>query len=190
MNERRKILIVGDGECGKTSILSMFSQKGFPQAYIPTIFENYISQVKVKNRTVELVIWDSAGQEDFDRLRSLCYPDTDVILLCYSINNPDSFVNITDKWLPEIRSHCPRSPIILIANKIDLRVKENPEQEQTSSKVKFVTSLQGESLAKRIDAHTYLECSALEYIGIDKIFQEAAEAVLKTKKHKHICNIL
>ena len=54
---------------------------------------------------VELALWDTAGQEDYDRLRPLSYPDTDVILMCFSIDNPDSLENITEKWTPEVSGH-------------------------------------------------------------------------------------
>ena len=70
---------------------------------------------------MELALWDTAGQEDYDRLRPLSYPDTDVILICFSIDSPDLFRNITDKWVPEVNHHCPNVPIILVGNKMDLR---------------------------------------------------------------------
>lgn len=66
---------------------------------------------------VELSLWDTAGQEDFDRLRLLTYPDSDVILLCYSVDTPESLLNISEKWAKEIEYHCPNVPLILVANK-------------------------------------------------------------------------
>ena len=66
---------------------------------------------------VELALWDTAGQEDYDRLRPLSYPDTDVILMCFSIDSPDSLENIPEKWSPEVRHFCPNVPIILVGNK-------------------------------------------------------------------------
>ena len=67
------------------------------QRYLPTVFENYIAQVPMKPRPVELSLWDTAGQEDYDRLRPLSYPETDVVIICYSIDNPISLVNVQDK---------------------------------------------------------------------------------------------
>lgn len=70
---------------------------------------------------MELALWDTAGQEDYDRLRLLSYPDTDVIVMCFSIDLPDSLENIQDKWIPEVTHFCPNVPIILVGNKRDLR---------------------------------------------------------------------
>uniref|UniRef100_A0A4W3GUG8 Uncharacterized protein n=1 Tax=Callorhinchus milii TaxID=7868 RepID=A0A4W3GUG8_CALMI len=78
---------------------------------------------------VELALWDTAGQEDYDRLRPLSYPDTDVILMCFSIDNPDSLENIPEKWTPEVKHFCPNVPIILVGNKKDLRNDEVVRQE-------------------------------------------------------------
>uniref|UniRef100_A0A671MN55 Rho-related GTP-binding protein RhoA-D-like n=1 Tax=Sinocyclocheilus anshuiensis TaxID=1608454 RepID=A0A671MN55_9TELE len=78
---RKKLVIVGDGACGKTCLLIVFSKDQFPEVYVPTVFENYIADIEVDSKQVELALWDTAGQEDYDRLRPLSYPDTDVILM-------------------------------------------------------------------------------------------------------------
>uniref|UniRef100_A0A452I6K5 Ras homolog family member C n=2 Tax=Gopherus agassizii TaxID=38772 RepID=A0A452I6K5_9SAUR len=87
---RKKLVIVGDGACGKTCLLIVFSKDQFPEVYVPTVFENYVADIEVDSKQVELALWDTAGQEDYDRLRPLSYPDTDVILMCFSIDSPDS----------------------------------------------------------------------------------------------------
>ncbi|KAG9332404.1 hypothetical protein JZ751_014502, partial [Albula glossodonta] len=87
---RKKLVIVGDGACGKTCLLIVFSKDQFPEVYVPTVFENYVADIEVDGKQVELALWDTAGQEDYDRLRPLSYPDTDVILMCFSIDSPDS----------------------------------------------------------------------------------------------------
>uniref|UniRef100_A0A8B9TYE7 Ras homolog family member A n=1 Tax=Anas zonorhyncha TaxID=75864 RepID=A0A8B9TYE7_9AVES len=89
---RKKLVIVGDGACGKTCLLIVFSKDQFPEVYVPTVFENYVADIEVDGKQVELALWDTAGQEDYDRLRPLSYPDTDVILMCFSIDSPDSLV--------------------------------------------------------------------------------------------------
>ena len=67
------------------------------QDYVPTVFENYVSDLDVDGKRVELALWDTAGQEDYDRLRPLSYPDSHVILICYAIDSPDSLENVQEK---------------------------------------------------------------------------------------------
>ena len=57
-------------------------------------------------------------QEDYDQLRPLAYPKTDVFLICFAINNKTSFDNITDKWIPEIKKHCPDVPLVIVGCKM------------------------------------------------------------------------
>ena len=99
---RIKLVIVGDGACGKTCLLYVFSKDQFPEYYVPTVFETYVADMELDGKAVELVLWDTAGQEDYDRLRPLSYPSTDVILLCFSIDSPDSLQNIAERWTPEV----------------------------------------------------------------------------------------
>ena len=58
---RRKLVIVGDGACGKTCLLFAFTKDEFPDKYIPTVFENYVSDIEVDGKLVELALWDTAG---------------------------------------------------------------------------------------------------------------------------------
>ncbi|KAF6767964.1 hypothetical protein AHF37_09187 [Paragonimus kellicotti] len=118
---RKKLVVVGDGACGKTCLLIVFSKDQFPEFYVPTVFETYVADIEVDNKHVELALWDTAGQEDYDRLRPLSYPDTHVILMCYSIDSPDSLSNIKEKWAPELKHFCPNVPIVLVGNKSDTR---------------------------------------------------------------------
>lgn len=94
---RRKLVIVGDGACGKTCLLIVFSRGTFPEVYVPTVFENYVADVEVDGKHVELALWDTAGQEDYDRLRPLSYPDSHVILICFAVDSPDSLDNVQEK---------------------------------------------------------------------------------------------
>ena len=75
----------------------VFSKGKFPVEYIPTVFEAYVAPVEVDGKYVELALWDTAGQEEYDRLRPLSYPDTHVVVICYAIDLPDSLENVTEK---------------------------------------------------------------------------------------------
>ncbi|KAH8852979.1 Ras-like GTP-binding protein isoform 2 [Schistosoma japonicum] len=181
---RKKLVIVGDGACGKTCLLIVFSKDQFPEVYVPTVFENYVADIEVDNKQVELALWDTAGQEDYDRLRPLSYPDTDVILMCFSIDTPDSLENIPEKWTPEVRHFCPDVPIVLVGNKKDLRSENSTRDDGHRGKQEFVKSDEGYAMADRIHAYSYIECSAKTKEGVREVFETATRAALQSKKTK------
>ncbi|XP_051001790.1 rho-related GTP-binding protein RhoD isoform X2 [Acomys russatus] len=116
-----KVVLVGDGGCGKTSLMMVFADGSFPESYNPTVFERYHVNLQIKGKPVQLQIWDTAGQDDYDRLRPLFYPDVNVLLLCFDVTNPNSFDNISTRWYPEVTHFCKRVPIIVVGCKTDLR---------------------------------------------------------------------
>lgn len=182
---RKKLVIVGDGACGKTCLLIVFSKDQFPEVYVPTVFENYVADIEVDGKQVELALWDTAGQEDYDRLRPLSYPDTDVILMCFSIDAPDSLDNIPEKWTPEVKHFCPNVPIILVGNKKDIRNDEAIKRELSRMKQEPVRPEQGKVMSETIGAFAYLECSAKTKEGVREVFEMATRAALQVKKKKH-----
>jgi len=181
---RKKLVIVGDGACGKTCLLIVFSKDQFPEVYVPTVFENYVADIEVDSKQVELALWDTAGQEDYDRLRPLSYPDTDVILMCFSIDSPDSLENIPEKWTPEVRHFCPSVPIILVGNKKDLRGDSNTIRELSKMKQAPVSYDEGAAMADKIGAYGYMECSARTKDGVREVFELATKAALQARKRK------
>ena len=181
---RKKLVIVGDGACGKTCLLIVFSKDEFPEVYVPTVFENYVADIEVDGKTVELALWDTAGQEDYDRLRPLSYPDTDVILMCFSIDSPDSLENIPEKWTPEVKHFCPNVPIILVGNKKDLRDDEHVKKELAKMKQEPVKHEEGTQMCEKINGYAYLECSAKTKDGVIAVFRTATKAALDTKAKK------
>lgn len=188
---RKKLVIVGDGACGKTCLLIVFSKDQFPEVYVPTVFENYVADIEIDGKQVELALWDTAGQEDYDRLRPLSYPDTDVILMCFSIDSPDSLENIPEKWTPEVRHFCPTVPIVLVGNKKDLRNDDTTRKELAKSKQEPVKTEEGRAMAEKIGAYAYLECTAKYNEGVREVFETATRAALQTKKKKgKFCTVL
>ncbi|KAJ6133333.1 hypothetical protein N7471_008548 [Penicillium samsonianum] len=171
---QRKMVLLGDGACGKTSALNVFTRGFFPTVYEPTVFENYVHDIFVDNIHVELSLWDTAGQEEFDRLRALSYEDTHVLMLCFSVDSPDSFENVSSKWIAEINENCPGVRVVLTALKCDLRKDE--DMNDTPNSISFD---QGLAKAKEIGAVKYLECSAVQNRGIRESFYEAAKVALE-----------
>lgn len=180
---RRKLVIVGDGACGKTCLLIVFSKGDFPDVYVPTVFENYVADVPLDGKHVELALWDTAGQEDYDRLRPLSYPDSHVILICFGIDNPDSLENVQEKWWSEVLHFCAGLPIILVGCKKDLRRDEKTIEALRAQSKHPVTAEEGGAIAQKLNIR-YLECSARTNEGVKEVFEAATRAALSSK-HKH-----
>ncbi|XP_076175429.1 rac family small GTPase Mtl isoform X2 [Ptiloglossa arizonensis] len=156
-----KCVVVGDGTVGKTCMLISYTTDSFPGEYVPTVFDNYSAPMVVDGIPVSLGLWDTAGQEDYDRLRPLSYPQTDVFLICFSVTSPSSFENVT--------------------NLRDDRETLTALAEQGLSAIKRE---QGQKLANKIRAVKYMECSALTQRGLKQVFDEAVRAVLRPEPQK------
>ncbi|KAL4935692.1 GTP-binding protein rhoC [Aspergillus oleicola] len=179
----KKFVVVGDGGCGKTCLLISYSQGYFPEKYVPTVFENYITQTthRRSGKTVELALWDTAGQEEYDRLRPLSYPETDLLFVCFAIDCPASLENVMDKWYPEVLHFCPTTPIILVGLKSDLRNKRTCIELLKTQGLTPVTPEQGQTVASRMNA-SYIECSSKEMRGVDAVFQTAVDTVVSAEE--------
>jgi small GTP-binding protein len=79
------------------------------------------ANVMVDGKPVNLQLWDTAGQEDFDRLRPLSYPHTDIFILCFAVTTPASFENVKNKWFSEIERYAPGTPFVIVGTKLDTR---------------------------------------------------------------------
>ncbi|EJD44771.1 hypothetical protein AURDEDRAFT_114284 [Auricularia subglabra TFB-10046 SS5] len=178
---RRKLVIVGDGACGKTTLLIVFARGKFTEVHIPTVFDSSVADIQLPDgRWVELGLWDTAGQEDYDRLRPLCYPDTRVLLLCFALNDRDSFENVSEKWLPEIAHYIPDVPRLLVGCKADLAA------------ARAVSRMEGEAAARAMHAVAYVECSSKTGDGVHDVFLRAAAAAMAplAASRRRVCFVL
>jgi len=170
-----KLVVVGDGATGKTCLLMMYSQGKFPSEYVPTVFDNYSVELDLAingvTKTIELGLWDTAGQEEYDRLRPLSYRNTDIFLVVFSVDSEASYSNVKTKWVPELKHYSPDIPYVLVATKVDLR----------QSNQNAMSGAKGQQLANEIGALAYLECSARTNTNVKGVFDKALEILLTPK---------
>lgn len=189
----RKLIAVGDGGCGKTSLLTVYTTREFPRTYVPTVFETYVQDLTHNGRPVSLALWDTAGQEEYDRLRPLSYPESNVILVCFAIDCPPSLENIIDKWYPEVRHFCPTTPLVLVGLKSDLRRNRNAQELLKAQGLTPVTFQQATEVADRMGAQ-YMECSSKDDQGVREVFELAIDLALNDgqlrRLRRKICTIL
>lgn len=225
--ERRKLVVVGDGNIGKTCLLLSFTKHTFTETYTPTVFENHIAEVQLVDRPsnatgstgikrgkpynqgssirrkskaeherrVELALWDTAGQEDYDRLRPLSYPDSDIILLCFAVDTPGSLEHVRIRWAAEVAHFCAGVPMVLVGLKSDLRNNEptlvadgadskaHPSNSNNNKKQRKLVSVEeAQDAAFRIGARAYVECSAKSGDGVEDVFARALQEVWNAER--------
>jgi small GTP-binding protein len=118
-------------------------------------------------------LFDTAGQEDWDRLRIMSYTATDVFIVCFSVMEPSSFSNVEEKWVPEIKQYMPSVPFLLVGTQTDLRDNVVAVKELARKRQKPVTKEEGERMARRLGARCYIECSALMNMNVKQVFDTA-----------------
>mmetsp|Transcript_12156 Transcript_12156/g.19628 ORF Transcript_12156/g.19628 Transcript_12156/m.19628 type:complete len:206 (-) Transcript_12156:397-1014(-) len=173
-----KCVVVGDGAVGKTCMLISYTEGKFPKEYVPTVFDNYEATIIVEGKEVKFSLWDTAGQEGYARIRTLSYPKTDIFLLCFSVVNHPSFVNVKDRWYVEIKHHCPNVPMIIVGTKTDLRTDEATLESLRKEGKSPISEEEANSMVKELGALKFLECSALTRQGLKNVFDEALTSVV------------
>jgi len=179
---RKKVVIIGDGACGKTCLAKVYQDKMFDEKHIPTIIQNFLSEeIEVNNKKYELAIWDTAGQQEFAALRTLAYQDVDVVVIAFSLRPEDMAHNGGNlkMWLKEAIKEMPDAKRILVGTKSDLLDKETTEKERMKR--------QCEAKAFR-----YVECSAKENKNVTEVFHQALMASIEggpNKQKRKICRL-
>jgi len=178
-----KVALVGDGTVGKTCLLMSYICQAFLEDYVPTMFDNFSAIEEVDDELVNVILWDTAGQEDYETIRTTtCFPNTHVFIMCFSVVHPDSFHNVKQKWLEELRKAAPDTPFILIGTKIDLRNDEETIKKLQEKGKEPISEKMGKKRAKEIKARLYLECSARDVPSVNDVFRQAIKVVMDPLK--------
>ena len=155
-----KIVLLGDSGVGKTSIVTRYVSGTVLENVKPTVGAAFVTKdVIIQKNTVELLIWDTAGQEVYRGLAPIYYRNARIAIIVFDVTNSTSFDSV-NYWIGELKSNVSENVVILVcANKIDLNEKRIIDQNQIDILIKKNNVL-------------YAETSAKENIGIDKLFQD------------------
>lgn len=181
-----KCVVVGDGFVGKTALVGVFSSKQYSPSYVPTIFDNKIVGLQYKKTWINLGVFDTAGQEEYDKLRPMAYTDTDVFIVCFSMVDKDSLENILNKWAPEIERFSPKAKMLLVGTKLDLWAENEYNGKAISQD--FI-----DGIAQRIGAVDFIPVSALQHQGVEDVFRRVAEITIEEtsgKKKRSECSVM
>lgn len=192
-----KIVTVGSGANGKTSLLYAYALDTFSDDYTPTVFDNMAKLAMFNDKLVSMSLADTAGQEDYARLRSLSYPNTDVILITYSLICPTTLENVKTEWIPEVKHFCPDKPYVLVGTKKDLLNDPHILQRLKERNLMPLDPNDAERIGKALGAYKSLTCSARTREGIKEVFEACIEAhfqsqisLKNTKKKSSGCILL
>jgi len=143
---------------------------------------DYTTNRRFDGKIVLIAFWDTAAQEEYDRLRPLSYLECHALLLIFSVDSPESFENIQEKWWLEAVQYCKGTPLIVVATKTDLRQDDKTRRMLSAQGQMPITPEQGEEVAREIGAK-YIECSAKTGSGVQEVF---ALALQESMKYKYI----
>ena len=173
-----KVVFSGSVHDEKVALLMVLNDKPYPEKYIPTIFENYTQEVTIEGIPIKFHIWDTAGQDEYDRLRPLSYSGANAVALTFLLNDKNTFNEIKTKWYKEAKKYCKNAALVLIGLCLDKREDGNPNH---------VTDKEAEQMVRDLHLSCYISCSAKTQEGVDKILCTIAKAI--NSKNKGSCNI-
>lgn len=183
VRKKRKIkcVLVGDQAVGKTSLAVSYSNDTFPAEYIPTAYDTYNVVVKVDGEPIQVEICDTAGEDELNPLRHLCYPGTDVFMLCFSVVKPSTFESAWTRWADELTRM--GASVVLVGTQADQRSSTAIKQLLHRSGQVPVSEAHAWNLADRLNA-PYVETSAKTCNQLKEAFDEAITLGLKQKTKK------
>ena len=175
MNNTCKVVLVGDAGTGKTCIITRFINNRFDKSQMTTACPSFCTKSVTYpeyNKTINLDIWDTAGQEIYRSISKLFYKGASVGILVYDITSRKSFQSIKEYWYNELKENTEEGIIFnLVGNKEDLFETETVKEEEAKE------------FAKSINAHFYLT-SAKKNILITDLFIQSGKRFLDPNYNK------
>ena len=178
-----KCVLVGNHEAHQRELLVRYTidTSTIPSEYVPAAFDNYSQTVVIDGKPCILGLFDTVGLDDYDRLRPLSYPYTDIFLVLFSVGHPSSLEDALTKFLPEIKHHCPETPFLLVGTRTDLRNRAEDHGDFKGTGASCLPSYFGPFVANGIGAVMYKECAAFTGEGIKDVMDHAVRAALNLK---------
>jgi small GTP-binding protein len=180
---RGKILFNGDGSAGKTCFLIRATSGQFPTDYVPTVLADYSANIRCNKYDVilNILLWDTFGRSDYDRLRPLSYPGTDLMVLCFDVTSRVQFDNVFSKYIPEVTHHVPTAKLVLLGLKSDLRNNEEVAKKVAQRGLTMVAREEAEEQAAKFKM-PYFEVTALEdAAGVSATLQAFASLLVERR---------
>jgi len=168
-----KLVVVGDPGKLKQYLLATYVTNKYPEEYVLPVYDNYAVTVMIGDEPYTLGLFDTTGQEGYDRLRPLSYPQTDVFLILISTSKPSHYKSARDTWAPELKHHCPGVPFLLVG------IQDPPNDALDTASRKKARLDEGTKLAREIGAEKYVECELTSQRGVKNVFDEAIVAALE-----------
>ena len=174
-----KCVAVGNVLVGRSTLFVRYTKGEYPSyCFSPSPWEEYAATLTVNGEPYTLEMYNMAGDDEYDRFKPLIYQNADVIMLCFSVVDPCSYENITEKWWPELHNFCPNVSIVLVGMKLDLRDDKFTLRDLKAKHERPITHNEGLEMQHKIGAVAYLECSALTKEGVQKVFHAVVSAAL------------
>lgn len=201
----RKIIVIGDMSSGKTNLISAYCRDQFTATYTPTILHCYLTDARICNESIELVVIEISGRDDFEPLRRRAYYKLDAAMICYSVDNVLCFDRISKFWVPELRKYAPKVPLVLVGTKRDLRDAARDQLEEAlgsamgedrdsnmcailsaevSFNERFVSKDRGKRMAESVGADGFIECSSLYRDHTRNVFETVTKVALRKSRRR------
>ena len=165
-----KCVVVGDASAKKAQLLFNYAESNCSNNYCPLFIDNFSRTINIKEKSIKFHLFDTSGQEKYENLRAMSYKSTDVFIICFSLNDPESLTNVKNIWAPEIKKGSPKAKIILVGTILN-------------NQNKIAESKEGKEMMKKIGAYEYVECDLSEIDQVTTVFDKAIKSIACSSKH-------